>query len=119
MLKATYLAASKHGPRVMLFHQCNRDRKMWEELAPRVVAAGLNVLTLDFRGYGDSGGTAKFKVPLEEGRRLVTEVWPRRGELLVAAVERQAVPGSFNSRVARARCGPHSAQDDNSVSCPS
>jgi hypothetical protein len=81
----------------MLFHQCNRDRTMWEELAPRLVAAGLNVLTLDFRGYGDSGGTAKFNFPPEEGRRLVTEVWPRRGELLAAAVERQAVPGSFNS----------------------
>jgi len=78
MLKTTYLAASKPGPGVMLFHQCNRDRKMWEELAPRLVAAGLNVLTLDFRGYGDSGGTPKFEVPLEEGRRLVTEVWPRR-----------------------------------------
>lgn len=94
-LKATYFAASKPGLGVMLFHQCNR--KMWEELAPRLVAAGLNVLTLDFRGYGDRGETAEFKVPLEEGRRLVTEVWPRRGELLAAAVERQAVPGSFNS----------------------
>jgi hypothetical protein len=39
-LKTTYLAASKPGPGVMLFHQCNRDRKMWEELAPRLVAAG-------------------------------------------------------------------------------
>lgn len=96
-LKPTDFPASKPGPEVMLFHQCNRDRKMWEELAPRLVAAGLNVLTLDFRGYGDSGGTAKFKVPPEEGRWLVTEVWPRRGELLAAAVERQAVPGSFNS----------------------
>ena len=96
-LKTTYLAASKPGPGVMLFHQCDRDRKTWEELAPRLVRRGLNVLTLDFRGYGDSGGTAKFKVPLEEGRRLVTEVWPRRGELLATAVERQAVPGSFNS----------------------
>jgi alpha-beta hydrolase superfamily lysophospholipase len=119
MLEATYLAASKRGPGVMLFHQCNRDRKMWEELAPRLVAAGLNVLTLEFRGYGDSGRTAKFKVPLEDGRWLVSEVWPRRGELLTAAVEPQAVPGSFNSRVAQARRGPHSAQDDNSVPCPS
>jgi alpha-beta hydrolase superfamily lysophospholipase len=69
---------------------------MWEELAPRLVAAGLNVFTLDFRGYGDSGETAKFNVRPEEGRRLVTEVWSRRGELLAAAVGRQAVPGSFN-----------------------
>jgi alpha-beta hydrolase superfamily lysophospholipase len=51
---------------------------MWEELAPRLVAAGLNVLTLDFRGYGDRGGTPKFKVPPEEGRRLVIKVRPRR-----------------------------------------
>ena len=72
-------------------------------------------MTLDFRGYGDSGGTPKFEVPLEEGRRLVTEVWPRRGELLAAAVERQAVPGVLQLRVAQARRRPHSAQDDNSV----
>ena len=53
-LKATDFAASKPGPGVMLFHHFNRDRKMSEELAPRLVAAGLYVLTLDFRGYGDS-----------------------------------------------------------------
>jgi pimeloyl-ACP methyl ester carboxylesterase len=113
-LKATYFAASQPGPGVMLFHQCNRDRKMWEERAPRLVAAALNVLTLDFRGYGDSGGTAKFKVPPEEGRRLVTEVWPRRGE---PCGSRGATSGAgvLQLRVAQARRGPHSAQDDNSV----
>jgi hypothetical protein len=70
---------------------------MWEELAPRLVAAGLNVLTLDFRGYGHSGGTAKFKVPPEEGRRLVIKVWPRRGELLAEPWSDKRCPGSFNS----------------------
>jgi hypothetical protein len=34
----------------MLLHQCNRDRKMWDDLAPRLAAEGLNVLALDYRG---------------------------------------------------------------------
>ncbi len=75
-LKATYFAAGKAGPGVLLFHQCNRDRKMWNELAPRLAAAGLNVLTLDFRGYGESGGVSQLKVPPQEAQRLVREVWP-------------------------------------------
>ena len=76
-LKATYFAAGRPGPGVLLLHQCNRDRKMWNELAPRLADAGLNVLALDFRGYGDSQGTAPFKLPPAEGQRQVTEVWPR------------------------------------------
>jgi len=76
-LKATYFAAGRPGPGVLLLHQCNRDRKMWSELAPRLADSGLNVLALDFRGYGDSQGTAPFKLPPAEGQRQVTEVWPR------------------------------------------
>src|SRR5256885_544386 len=60
-LKATYFAAGRPGPGVLLLHQCNRDRKMWSELAPRLADSGLNVLALDFRGYGDSQGTAPVK----------------------------------------------------------
>src|SRR5262245_36860701 len=45
-LKATYFAAGKSGPGVLLLHQCNRQRAMWDKLAPRLAAAGMNVLTL-------------------------------------------------------------------------
>jgi predicted alpha/beta hydrolase len=48
-LKATYFAASKPGPGVLLLHQCNRQRKVWDDLAKQMAASGLNVLTLDFR----------------------------------------------------------------------
>ncbi len=75
-LKATYYAAGKPGPGVLLLHQCNRDRKMWAEVAPKLAASGLNVLALDFRGYGDSDGTAPFKLPPAEGQKQVREVWP-------------------------------------------
>lgn len=58
-LKATYFsaAAPAPGPGVLLLHQCNRQRKVWDDLAARLAAAGINVLTLDYRGYGESAGT--------------------------------------------------------------
>jgi dienelactone hydrolase len=76
-LKATYFSAGRLGPGVMLLHQCNRDRTMWNDLAPKLAESGLNVLTLDFRGYGDSGGTAAYKLPPEEGHHTVVDIWPR------------------------------------------
>ena len=56
-LKATYFAAAKPGPGVLLLHQSNRDRKSWDGEAAQLAAAGFNTLTLDIRGFGESGGT--------------------------------------------------------------
>src|SRR2546425_7688648 len=55
-LKVTYYSAGKSGPGVLLLHQCNRERKTWDPLATQLAAAGIHVLTLDYRGYGESGG---------------------------------------------------------------
>jgi pimeloyl-ACP methyl ester carboxylesterase len=41
----------------LLFHQSNRDRKSWDEMATQLAAAGINTLTIDGRGHGESGGT--------------------------------------------------------------
>lgn len=56
-LKATYFAAAKLGPGVLLLHQSNRDRRSWDGEAAQLAAAGFNTLTLDMRGFGESGGT--------------------------------------------------------------
>jgi tetratricopeptide (TPR) repeat protein len=56
-LKATFFAAAKPGPGVLLLHQVNRDRKSWEGVAAQLATAGINTLTLDMRGIGESGGT--------------------------------------------------------------
>jgi pimeloyl-ACP methyl ester carboxylesterase len=56
LLKASYFAAGKPGPGVLLLHQSNRTRKSWDELAAQLAAAGINTLTLDLRGFGESGG---------------------------------------------------------------
>src|SRR3984885_8010093 len=57
ILKASYFFAAKPGPGVLLLQQSNRTRKAWDELAGQLAAAGVNTLTLDLRGYGESSGT--------------------------------------------------------------
>src|SRR5438067_11587430 len=47
VLKATYFAAAQPAPGVLLFHQSNRTRKSWDDVARQLVAAGINVLTVD------------------------------------------------------------------------
>src|SRR5580704_13605789 len=56
-LKASFFAADKPGPGVLLLHQVNRDRKSWEGVAVQLAAAGINALPVDMRGIGESGGT--------------------------------------------------------------
>src|SRR6266487_1508550 len=46
-LKASYFAAAKRGPGVVVFHQTNRRLESWEDIARQLVAAGINVLTVD------------------------------------------------------------------------
>jgi dienelactone hydrolase len=75
-LKATYFAAAKPGPGVLLLHQCNRQRKVWDGLAQRLAAAGINVLTLDYRGYGESEGDRFDKLPPQEEAQIQAEKWP-------------------------------------------
>lgn len=56
-LKATYFPAAKPGPGAILFHQGNRTRQSWDDVAGQLAAAGINVLTIDSRAHGESGGT--------------------------------------------------------------
>jgi dienelactone hydrolase len=66
VLKASYFAAAKPGPGVLLLHQVNRTRDSWDDLAGQLAAAGINTLTLDMRGFGESGGTREDKLTAEE-----------------------------------------------------
>jgi len=75
-LKATYFAAAKPGPGVLLLHQCNRQRKVWDGLAQQLAAAGINVLTLDYRGFGESDGDRFDKLPPQEEAQIQAEKWP-------------------------------------------
>jgi pimeloyl-ACP methyl ester carboxylesterase len=54
VLKATYYSPGKPGPGVLLLHQCNMDRRAWIGLGDAMARAGLHVLAVDYRGYGES-----------------------------------------------------------------
>jgi len=53
-LKATLYSPGKIGPGILLLHQCNADRQIYDTLATMLSAAGYNALSLDFRGFGGS-----------------------------------------------------------------
>jgi pimeloyl-ACP methyl ester carboxylesterase len=59
LLKASYFSAGKPGPGVVLFHQNDRPRTSWDDVARQLAAAGINTLAVDGRGHGESGGTRK------------------------------------------------------------
>jgi dienelactone hydrolase len=80
-LEASYFSASKPGPGVLLLHQCNRQRKIWDELAQQLAAAGINVMTLDLRGFGESGGPPWDKLTPAEAQ-AEQQKWP--GDIDVA-----------------------------------
>jgi len=92
ILKATYFAAAQPGPGVLLLHQCNRQRKVWDDLAERLAGSGLNVLTLDFRGFGESGGKRPDQMSSQqEADQFVREQWPK--DVDVAFRYLQSQPG--------------------------
>jgi dienelactone hydrolase len=62
VLRASYFAAAKPGPGVLLLHQFNRTRDSWDGVARQLAAAGINTLTLDMRGFGESGGAPNTKL---------------------------------------------------------
>src|SRR6266446_3130460 len=74
ILKASYFAAAKPGPGVLLVHQFNRTRDSWDGVALQLAAAGINTLTLDMRGFGESG-TPYTKLTDAE-RAKVRPMWP-------------------------------------------
>src|SRR5262245_14932606 len=56
-IKASYFAAGRPGPGLVLLHACNKDRSSLDGLATASAARGFHVIALDYRGYGQSGGT--------------------------------------------------------------
>jgi dienelactone hydrolase/uncharacterized damage-inducible protein DinB len=74
VLKASYFAAAKPGPGVLLLHQINRTRRGWDDVATQLAAAGINTLTLDMRGFGESG--SPYTKLTDAERAQVRNMWP-------------------------------------------
>jgi dienelactone hydrolase len=109
VLKGTYFASGNPGPGVLLLHQCNQQRKLWDVLGERLASSGINVLTLDYRGYGESGGTPRDKLTTAEEIKVQTEIWP--GDIDIAFQYLLAQPGVAHERIGAggASCGVDNA----------
>ena len=101
ILTGTYFAAAKPGPGVVLLHQINRDRKSWEPVAAQLAAAGINALTLDLRGFGESG-TPMAKLTDAE-RSKYQRAWPDDVDAALAYLNSQ--PGVDHSVIGMAGAG--------------
>ena len=104
-LKGTLSATSRSGPGVLLLHQCNRQRKVWDDLATRMTAAGMNVMTVDLRGYGDSEGTPIDKLTPEETNVVFREKMPQDVETAYTFLVAQPTVSPGILVVGGASCG--------------
>jgi dienelactone hydrolase len=107
-LKATYFAAAKPGPGIVLLHMCNSQRKAWAALGEKLAARGFHAIALDYRGYGESGGTPIDTLPPDE-RRRAAQHWP--GDIDAAFDFLIAQPGVDRTRMGAAggSCGVDNA----------
>ena len=102
MLKATYTSPGRPGPAMLLIHQCNMDRHSWSSIASGLVDAGVHVLTMDLRGFGDSEGE-----PLQGREAFQNLMMKSPGDLDLAYDYLTSKDGVDGSRVAvgGASCG--------------
>ena len=108
-LRGTYYPAAQPGPAVLLLHMCNTTRRSWDPLAPQLAAAGIHALSVDYRGFGESGGERADKLTPQDAQRIVNEKWP--GDVDAAYELLLQQPGVDRTRVGAAggSCGVNQA----------
>jgi dienelactone hydrolase len=103
-LKGTYFAAARPGPAVLLLHMCNTTRASWESLAQQLSTAGISALTLDNRGFGDSGGP-RFDPAQPDVQRQLIERWPGDFDAAFSWLTTQPAVDKSRIGVAGGSCG--------------
>lgn len=108
LLKGTYFPAAKPGPGVMLLHMCNSQRKVWDNLAGLLNARGIHVMTVDYRGFGESGGD-RFAEASPNARQSMTQQWPDDLDRVFNYFVAQPGVDSARIGVAGGSCGVNNA----------
>jgi dienelactone hydrolase len=101
VLKGTYFSAGAPGPAVLLLQQCDKDRRAWLGLATDLSRAGMHVLTLDFRGLGESGG----KPTSAEERQNLAGKWTADVDAALEYLLKQKDVDQSKIAVGGASCG--------------
>jgi len=89
-LKASYYQSNETSDRaILLLHQCNFNRTMYNDIGQQLSDKGIHALSLDFRGYGDSAKgeftPETFEALSEDEQRAawqkLVEYWPNDVQL--------------------------------------
>ena len=104
-LKGTLYASASPGPAVLLLHQCDDRRTVWEPLGTRLAAAGVTALAIDYRGYGESGGAPHDTLPNEQLQSIIANTWPGDFDAALAFLSRQSGVDASRVGAAGGSCG--------------
>src|SRR5581483_4590679 len=107
-LKATFFSSGRPGPGMLLLHQCNMDRHAWDGLAEDLARNGFNVLTVDFRGFGESGGSKSTDADTRAAER---KKWPSDVDAAFAYLTGQKGVDQSRLAVGGASCGVTQSAD--------
>lgn len=112
-----YLPKSPTNRAVILLHQCNSDRTMYDDIAHQLSQKGIHALSLDFRWYGESiSGKTDLKelakLPPAERKNpwaMIMEHWPEDVQLAYDYL-RERVGSNGDIGVVGASCGGRQAK---------
>lgn len=107
-LRVAFFSAGKPGPGVLLMHMCVTTRKSWEPVAIKLSEAGINTLTIDNRGFGESGGL-RYEGATPEVQKQLEAKWPEDFDAAYRFLISQS--GVDNARIGAggASCGVNNA----------
>jgi dienelactone hydrolase len=109
-LRATFFAAAKPGPGVLLLHMCNTTRKSWEPVAKELSEKGIYALTIDNRGFGESGGP-RFEGASADVMKQLNQKWPGDFEAVYEFLVAQAGVDKSRIAVGGGSCGVNNAMN--------
>ena len=104
-LKATLYPSASPGPAVLMLHQCDDHRTVWEPLGTRLAAAGITALAIDYRGYGESAGTPHDQLSIDQQTAVSEKMWPGDFDAALAFLSRQAGVDAGRLGAAGGSCG--------------
>ena len=106
-LKGTFHPVDRGGPGILLLHQCNADRRIYEQLATMLNAAGYNVLAFDFRGFG--GSRVGADTDLAANRQRIVERMPGDVDAALSFLTSQSTVNKRALGVVGGSCGVNQA----------
>ena len=109
VLKGTLFAARTDGPAVLLLHQCDAQRGVWDPLGTRLAAAGITALSVDYRGYGESGGTPHDHLSGDALTKMMATIWPSDIDAALAFLSRQPKVNREQLGAGGGSCGVNNA----------